>query len=223
MIEKTKGMVLSHIPYGDTSIITKIYTAQHGFQSFIVNSVRSARSKQGMSYFQPFSYLEMVIYFKETREIQRISEFRLLEDFHVTDIRKQTVLLFLAEVLEKLLRNEQEENPSLFKFLVDAIRVFYTIPFDPTFHIRFLLKLSGYLGLEISEGSAIFSNMNRVADQSEIEQLIDRTIAARLVDEIESSGDIRYRTLVTLMDYYAHHVPGFGHIQSLKVLREIFR
>ncbi len=45
MITKTRGLFLSHIKYGETSIICKIFTESLGLQSFIVNGIRKSKSK----------------------------------------------------------------------------------------------------------------------------------------------------------------------------------
>ena len=74
MIAKTKGIVLSYMKYGDNSIIARIFTEEYGYGSYIVNSIRSQKSKKSIGYFQPFSILELVLYVKETRDLQRISE-----------------------------------------------------------------------------------------------------------------------------------------------------
>ncbi|MEQ9231997.1 MAG: DNA repair protein RecO [Cyclobacteriaceae bacterium] len=223
MITKTKGIVLSHIPYGETSIIAKIYTEEFGYQGFIVNSVRSSKSKQGMAYFQPFTFLDLVIYMKSTRDLQRISEFKPIMSWYADSIKKQTILLFLAEVLDKLLRNEHESQPSLFRFLEAGLTFFKQAELVSNFHLQFLLKLSNHLGLDVMSGHELFQNMNRVTDQAELEALINALIAADFSDSIDSSGELRFHASEALIQFYHHHVPGFGQVQSLKVLRQIFR
>jgi len=223
MIAKTQGIVLGHIPYGETSIITHLYTANYGYQGFMVNSVRSKRSKHSMAYFQPFTFLDLVIYWKSTRDIQRISEYKSRMNWHTDDIKKQTVLLFLGEVVEKLLRNEHTEHPALFTFLTDSLSHFKKAQSIENFHLQFLLQLSHHLGIDISSGSELFENMNKVADREDVEQFINALLAADFGDSVQASGDLRFQSLEYLMHYFHHHVPGFGEVKSLKVLKQIFR
>lgn len=223
MIAKTQGIVLSHIPYGESSIIAHIYTVHHGYQAFLVNAVRSKRSKHSMAYFQPFTLLDLVIYWKPTRDIQRISEFKSVMNWHTDDIKKQTVLLFLGEVVEKLLRNEHTEHPALFSFLKESLAYFKMAPSTENFHIQFLLQLSHHLGIDISSGAELFENMNKVADREDVEQLINALLAADFANKIQASGDLRFQSLEYLTHYFRHHVPGFGEVKSLKVLKQIFR
>ena len=46
MLEKTEGIVLNYLKYRDTSIIVRIYTRKYGLQSYIVNGIRSQKSKK---------------------------------------------------------------------------------------------------------------------------------------------------------------------------------
>lgn len=223
MIQKSEGIVLGHIAYGDTSIIARIYSREFGYQSFIVNSVRSARSRQGMAFFQPFSVLDMVIYMKPNRDLHRISEFKLIQGNQSTDIQKQTVFLFLAEVLDKLLRSEQTENHELFDFLKDAITAFQKGGLMPNFHIQLLLKITSFLGFMVTDADDLFENMNRVSDYEALEKYISLMISEDFQTQIESSGELRRQALEVLIQYFQHHQDGFGRVHSLKVLSQIFR
>lgn len=223
MITKTKGVVLSHLPYGETSIIAKIYTEEFGYQGFIVNSVRSAKSKTGMAYFQPFTCLDLVIYMKSSRDLQRISEFKPIMSWYADEIKKQTILLFLAEVIDKLLRNEHDSQPALFGFLWNGLSFFKTSDDVSNFHLQFLLKLSNHLGLDVLSGHELFTNMNQISDQEEIERLVNSLLDADLGEKVEANGELRMSALEVLVQYFHHHVPGFGQVQSLKVLKQIFR
>ena len=72
-------------------------------------------------------------------------------------------------------------------------------------------------------GGELFENMNKVADQQDIEGLINQLLNVSFENKVEANGDLRYRTLEVLIHYFQHHVPGFGEVHSLKVLRQIFR
>ena len=222
MIEKTRGIVLNHIDYSERSIIVKMYTEHYGYQGFVVNSVRSAKSRQGMAYFQPFTVLDMVIYMKPSRDLNRISEFKPLLNWNGNDVKTQSILLFLSEVVNKLLRNEHAENQGLFNYIFDSLQNFKSSSAE-NFHLLFLLQITSHLGITILSGAEIFENMNQVVDQQEIENLIDELLEVPSDNNIMASGSLRFRVLEVFMNYFQHHVPGFGEVQSLKVLRQIFR
>jgi len=223
MIVKTQGIVLSHVDFGERSVIVKLYTKDYGYQGFVVNGVRSAKSRQGMAYFQPFTVLDMVMYMKPSRDLHRISEFKSIVSWYAEDIKRQTIILFLAEVVNKLLRNEHTENPSLFNYLMEGIQHYKSSESVENFHLIFLLQMTSYLGITVLSGGELFENMDKVADQQDIENLIDQLLDSSLQNTIEASGDLRFRSLEVLMHYFQHHVPGFGQVHSLKVLQQIFR
>jgi hypothetical protein len=79
------------------------------------------------------------------------------------------------------------------------------------------------LGIGIGSGEELFENMNQVMRHEEIEQLINVLLESNFSDNVPSSGDLRYQSLSCLMEYFSHHVPGFGEVKSLKVLKQIFR
>ena len=92
MIIKTKGIVLSYIKYGETSIICKIFTETSSIQTFIINGVRKSKSKN-IALYQPLNILDLVIYHKESSGIQRIKEAKLdviYKSLHL-DIKKISI------------------------------------------------------------------------------------------------------------------------------------
>ena len=44
MLQKTKGMVLRNVKYGETSLIVTIFTEMLGIQSYLVNGVRTCNA-----------------------------------------------------------------------------------------------------------------------------------------------------------------------------------
>lgn len=222
MITKTQGVVIGYIPYGESSIIARIYTLHHGYMSFIVNSVRSSRSRQSIAYFQPFTFLDLVIYFNSNRDLHRISEYKPSNSGFSVDIKKQTIMLFLAEILDKILRGEKEQNTSLYTFLKESFIYFKSQPYQPNFHIQFLLKLTPFIGLSILSGSSIYKNMDKVSDHSELESYLESLIHSEYDSMNTVNGETRRNALEVIIQYFQHHIDGFGKVQSLKVLTQIF-
>ena len=77
MLHKTNGIVLRSIKYGDSSLITTIFTAIFGVQTYIVQGVRSTKANQNKGgFFQPGMLLDLVVYQQPQKNMQRIREFR---------------------------------------------------------------------------------------------------------------------------------------------------
>ncbi|MBC6425606.1 MAG: DNA repair protein RecO [Ekhidna sp.] len=223
MIVKSKGIVLNYIKYGDTSIIAKIFTEAYGYGSYIVNSIRSRKSKKSIGYFQPFSILDLVLYLKESRDLQRISEFKSHIPLHSIhqDLYKSTITLFLSEVFSKLLQSEQSSNPSLYAFAEASIHTFDQIRQGvANFHIQFLLKLTSYLGFEIENVEHLFSPTDKLMVSKDEHHLLQKMLKNPYGFSYDLNGSIRGRMIDAILSFYEHHL----HIskpKSLKVIRSI--
>src|SRR6266576_2549086 len=57
MIYRTHGIVFRTIKFSETSVVSKIYTEKFGMQSYIVNGVRSEKSKTKAAHLQVKSTL----------------------------------------------------------------------------------------------------------------------------------------------------------------------
>ena len=129
MIIKTKGIVLSYIKYGETSIICKIFTETSSIQTFIINGVRKSKSKN-IALYQPLNILDLVIYHKESSGIQRIKEAKLdviYKSLHL-DIKKISICYYISEFLSKILKSS-EINEYQFNFIQDSLIVFDNIEY----------------------------------------------------------------------------------------------
>ncbi|MFY0600361.1 MAG: DNA repair protein RecO [Cyclobacteriaceae bacterium] len=227
MIVKTRAIVINYIKFQDTSIIVKAFTEDFGISSYIVNGIRSQKSKRSIGFFQPFSLLEMVAYVKSNRDIQRLSEWK---SFHPTfniqqNIYKGTIVLFLSEILGKVLLNESDEHKSLFDFLTRSIVTLDQMEKEvENFHLHFLLKVMPYLGFGISDGDELLHSMEleNVYNDPVIIDLISQILKSSVLDKINASGETRFKALETILSYYNHHDIHIGEIKSLKVLHQVF-
>ncbi len=223
MIVKSNGVILNYIKYGESSIIARVLTEELGYGSFIVQSIRSQRSKKSIGHFQPFSILELVLHVKETRELQRVSDFRNHIPIHHIhqDLIKGTITLFLTEVMSKLFQSEQAPNQSLYAFVVDSIRQFDGLTSgSENFHLQFLLKIASYLGFAIDEYDTVFTSMDKLVPHAEGEHVLEKLITEPYGLSLEVSRDTRNEVLDLILDYYGHHA-NLRRPNSLTVLRNI--
>lgn len=229
MISTTKGIVIKYLKYQETSIIVHIFTEKFGMASFMINGIRSARSKRSIGYFQPFSLLELVSYMKPNREIQRLSEYKYYAPTHniQTDIRKSTIALFLSEVLGKLLAHEKgHAQEFLFDFLSESILAFDHLKSGiENFHLHFLLKILPYIGLGIEDGQSLIQSMEleMIEEDQRMIDLISQILDSEFESPLTGSGKLRFKALELILNYYQHHTDALGDIKSLKVLRQVFR
>ena len=147
MLEKTRGIVLRYFKYQESSIIVHIFTEKLGLQSYIVNSVRRKASNK-IALFQPLTLLDLVVYHSEKKQIQRIKELRCYYAYEKIpwDIGKSAILIFLSEILSKVIK-EGSESDGLFDFINDSLITLDKMRVKTeNFHLIFLIKLSRYFG-----------------------------------------------------------------------------
>ncbi|MGF7138133.1 DNA repair protein RecO [Roseimarinus sediminis] len=240
MIRKTSAIVLHLVNYSESSVIATLYTAAFGRQAYMINGIRSSRSKQKSALLQPLSLLDIEADHKPGRDIQRMKEFRLSEVYHSIpfDVVKSTVALFLAELLSKTLRSE-EPDEDLFDFIFNGLHYFDSLEKgSANFHLWFIMKLLSYLGFglhnnrdaispwfDMKSGSfvgfrPVYPNAPDRDESAMLAQLIDLPIEN--IQQLSISGERRTRLLEVLLEYYHLHIDSLGSINSLKVLQDIF-
>lgn len=247
MLQKTRGIVLHQFKYSDTSIIVHIYTEQYGRQSYIINGIRGKKSKAKINLLQPLSILNLEIYHKASRSLQRIKEFTpytLLVSIPYQHA-KRCIALFLAEILYKTLR-EEEANTTVFEFLVSAISLLdydgaEVKPNIGNFHLYFLLHFSRYLGFyptdNYSSARPYFDLMKGqfvsqtpelgFAMEGEISALFHELFLVSFKEALHSPSRLtnttRSRLLDMLVQYYQLHINEIGELKSYEVLKSVFR
>ncbi|MFD2512961.1 DNA repair protein RecO [Pontibacter locisalis] len=234
MLVKTRGIVLNHIKYRESSIIARVYTEQLGVQSYIVNGVRKKGSGSRIALFQPFTLLDMVVYTSQKGGLTRISEYKSAYPFHSIpfDIRKSSIVLFLSEIVSCTIK-EEEENQPLFQFLYNGIKFFDELEqgFE-NFHLIFLLQLSHHLGFGPSSGAEIVEQVafsSNAQSATSAPSVLVLQVHEALFDEllrepgkaIVPNGKVRKELLSIIIRYYQLHVDKLGEIKSLAILSEV--
>ncbi|MFC2104672.1 DNA repair protein RecO [Bacteroidota bacterium] len=240
MLYKTKGIVLHYIKYSETSVIVTVYTENFGRQSYIINGVRSKRSKIKANMFQPLFLLDMEVYHKPKRDLQRAKEIQNAFIFTTLpyDLKKSTLAIFIAEILYKTIR-EQEPNTELFNYLFSSIQMLDLKEKGiSNFHLYFLIHLTKYLGFfpnnnysekncyfDLKAGSFMQIKPMHLSflekDQSIIfNKMLD--FSEDQHEELNLKYQDRIKLLEKLIEYYTLHNEGVTSIKSLEVLKEVF-
>ncbi len=230
MIIKTRGIVLRYIRYRETSIILNIFTEEIGLQSYIVNGVRSLRSKRtSIALYQPLNLLDLVVYFKETANLQRVSEAKCQYP-HISipvNHKKSAMALFLVEVLMKSLK-EQAENRPLFSFLWEGILELDQADHNfENHHLIFLSKLSHFLGFGTNDAREISHQLQAMEHAPKVGILEQELLQCLLQAEFSSSPKLNYAQRQAVLDilvwFYQWHIDRFLPLKSVPVLNQIFK
>jgi DNA repair protein RecO (recombination protein O) len=221
LLHKTRGIVFRFTKYGETSIIVNIFTELFGLQSYIVNGVRTSSAKGSkIALYQPLTLLDLVVYHRETANLNRIKEIKCIHPFQsiAIDVRKSTIAMFIAEVVNKSVK-EQSQPGDVFEFLFNSI-VALDLAADgvENFHLTFLLKLSRYLGFGAHNANEVVGG--RYATQ-ETERDLDQLLKTDFGNPPRFTRAQRTEVLELLLSFFADHIDTFGEVKSVAVLREV--
>jgi DNA repair protein RecO (recombination protein O) len=243
MIYKSKGIVLRTVKYGETSLVVTIFTELFGLQSYLVNGVRTP-SKKGTAkanLFQSSAILDLIAYHNEFKNLQRLKEFRWAHLYQhiLSDVRKNAVALFMIELLSKCLK-QPEGNAELFYFVEDALHHLDEANDAVTanFPLFFALHLAVFFGFRISDESGDNFHYLDLEEGKFVEEqpkhshyLLDKeaSVVSHILkimqpnelQEVALNQEMRRRITHALEEYYALHVPDFGTLKTLPVLREV--
>ncbi|MHB8258785.1 MAG: DNA repair protein RecO [Bacteroidia bacterium] len=235
MQQKTNGIILQNTKYQDKTNILKIYTLQHGIQSYVVNVGHSAKSTIKAAHLLSLNQVEFIEQRKATQNIQRINAIQVSYIYQnlFTHPIKNSVAIFLNEVLIKALR-EQHENTELYQFIIESLVVFDSQDYEAVnFHLHFMVELSKYLG---------FYPNNNYSRQNCLFDMQDGIFAAHIPTHLHYAGSelslqlsellthkssfscnakTRANLLQLLITLYKLHLPNFGEIKSIQILREV--
>ncbi|GHT21274.1 DNA repair protein RecO [Bacteroidia bacterium] len=216
MIVSTRAIVLNHIRYGESSLVVHLYTEQLGRQTVFVKGAFGKKSQMKASLFQPLYIIETSIYHRDKRQMQRISNIRVLQPFHniLMHPMKSSIALFIAEALTKTLR-EEECNKELFAFLSQSLQALNLMDKGvANFHLIFLIHLTRYLGFypNLQEFSANMPDF--------LTHLM--TLSFEHLETLEINHTQRNQMMEYILSYYAIHVENFGKMKSFMVLQQVF-
>ena len=239
MIVSTKAIVLSKIKYKDHDLIIKCYTEKFGVISYLVrNALKTKKGKFKPAYFQPLSLLEIQADHKDNRSLQYLRDIRLhvyYNSLH-TNVVKGTIAMFIAEVLNNILK-EEEENKALYSFLETTLIWFDETSTNTNFHLLFLTEITKYLGFypetsntlnaryfNLEEGRFQEHKDNIYCIEGENLTILKQLLGIKFDDtkmlQITSSQKREFLNMILL--YFKLHLDGFKHPKSLSILNQVF-
>lgn len=237
MILQSRAIVISALKYGDNGLIVKMFTEASGIRSYLVRgALKSGKGKMRSAYFQPLTLLDVVANHKDKGGLEYLKEVKLLLHYQSlqTDIKKSTIVMFLSEVLNTAIR-EEEPDSSLFTFLLTALQWLDHHEEVANFHIGFLINLSKYLGFypegsntdlpffDLREGEFAQHTLNEHIEGRQLE-LFKQFLGTDFdgLEAIRMNKHQRRDLIRSLISYFQLHLQGFKEPRSLTVLNEVF-
>ena len=242
MLQNTRGIVLRSVKYGETSLITSVFTESQGVQSYMVQGVRTSKAKTNKAaLLQPATLLELVIYQKPQVNLQRIKEYQYAHIYTSLqeDIVKNSIALFSVELLLRLLP-EHAQQPELFRFSFEYFKLLdkMEIVSVANFPIYFIIQCGHLMGYEIRGTYSNITPYLSLQDGAYTEHLPPmgphlqddeaRALSALLsvedpakLKDIHMNATARYHIMDWYIAFLHQHTQHLGSIRSLAVLQAV--
>ena len=234
----TKAIVLSTLKYSDSSLIVKCYTQEEGLKSYLIRGILKAK-KGGLkiAYFQPLNQLNIVASHRNKGSLNTIKEVQISNPYKTIykNIIKQSVVLFLSEVLSYSIK-EEEKNNALFEYIETGLVWLDLHDKIANFHLLFLLNLTRFLGFypdltekekrgfDLLEGNFtdITSHKNIIYGNNfyQFKKLLG--INFDNIENVSFNKLERQIVLKIIIQYFELHLDGFKKPKSLQILETVF-
>ena len=232
----TDALILKVVKYDDSSVIVHAYTRVSGLRGYLARGVRKKGARIRIALLQPMNLVQIVAQENRRSQLFPIREISLAPMFTSIpfDIRKNTILMFMNEILCKVLK-EETPNTQLFDFLKKTLVDLDTVNDNFSgMHLFFLAELTSYLGIlpnfenkgwfDMLEGVSVYTKPLHEYSINHEERLLFETLF--LVDstgwqKIKFNSEQRNMLLDMLLTYYAIHIPGMEKIRSRTILHNV--
>lgn len=241
MYIRSRIVVLQTIRYSDEALIADCVSETEGRVTFMVRISHSSRAAVRHTLFQPLAVLE--VEWRASAHADRIVHPRSavvalpLTTLHFDPI-KSALAFFVAEFLNKALRNERVEV-GLFEYIVNAIAWLDTAEEGyANFHIVCLLRLTLLLGVapksdtyregacfDLREGVFVTTlplhdDWMPAADSRLLYELLQVNLVT--MSQCVLTRQTRNAMLNHILLYYRIHLTGFPTLKSVNVLTTLF-
>ncbi len=236
---KARGIVLGTLKYGEKGLVVHMLTDTHGRQSYMIQGIRPTAKGSRMALLQPMFAVEFEGLTSSKLTMHRLKDLApgIVLRTLPFDVRKSTIALFMAEVLYRLVR-ENEPLGELFDFVWGSIEALDHIDEGiANFHLWFLANLSRPLGfspdneytdgawLDIRDGHftphALLPSCALAPENARIlHDMLECDV--RYLGEVGLNRTERVAFLEAMLKYYAYHLEGIKAVESIRVLKEVF-
>ncbi|AXT18762.1 DNA repair protein RecO [Flavobacteriaceae bacterium AU392] len=238
MIESSKVIVLSKIRFKDHDLIVKCFTKAFGVKSYLLKGIlKSKKGKFKAAYFQPLTLLDVDAEYKNNRTLHYLKDVKLKYHYSTihTNIIKSSIAMFLSELLNSILI-EEEKNEPLYNFIETSLIWFDENETYNNFHFVFLIELTKYLGFypETPRNSTSYFNLEDGRFHNKeisnycitgkhltiLKQILGTKFDNTKILNINSSEKREFLNMILL--YFKLHLDGFKTPKSLSVLNQVY-
>jgi len=219
--------LLSYTKYGDHDAVLHCFCRENGFESFFAKGIYAPKNKKKAFLF-PLN--ELLLYTsdkkKSIQNVQKIEQKNI--DFFSSDIRKNSILFFISDLLNQVLRNENQ-NVGIYSEISIFLSQLQIDNFQS--HLIFIFRLLKQQGLQPLFSDKTFLNPETGNfEDIEMHHFFDKTISDIWKDLITSqdpysiklSRTEKQNFLDSILVYFHYHFTDFREPRSLEIIKEIF-
>jgi len=220
MTSNIELIVLHTTKLSDSSVVIHTLSREYGRRGFMVRGLGSGKKGHGsMSLFLPMNIIEADITPNSKSSLytaRNICPAVPLMSIR-SNIYKNSICLFLSEVLFKALRDGSNED-GLYDWCKKEIQLLDALESDwNNFHLKFLSDLMSQLGFT-PEAVDMLPFAQEQFDT--VMKLIRSSFSEAML--IPLNGVQRNKLAASMLHYIEYHIEATLNINSLEVLREIF-
>ncbi|PZU89418.1 MAG: DNA repair protein RecO [Chryseobacterium sp.] len=222
-----EAFLLSYTKYGDHDAVLHCFSVDTGFESFFAKGIYAPKNKKKAFLF-PLNELLLNTSEKKKniRNVLKIEQKN--PDFFTSDIRKSAILFFVSDLLNQVLRNENQ-NPDFYLEISIFLRQLHSDNFQS--HLIFMFRILKLQGLQ-----PLFSDNNYLNPESgnfevfEVHHLFNKELSEVWKEltvsenpyQIKLNRTGKQNLLDSILVYYHYHFTDFREPKSLEVIKEIF-
>lgn len=219
--------LLSYTKYGDHDAVLHCFCRENGFESFFAKGIYAPKNKKKAFLF-PLN--ELLLYTSDKKKnIQNVLKIEQKNvDFFSSDIRKNSILFFISDLLNQVLRNENQ-NVGIYSEISIFLSQLQIDNFQS--HLIFIFRLLKQQGLQ-----PLFSDKTYLNPETgnfediEMHHFFDKTISDIWKNLITSQDPYSIKLnriekqnfLDSILVYFHYHFTDFREPRSLEIIKEIF-
>jgi len=234
MVVSTPAIVISKLKYKDNDLILKLLTRELGVCNFLVRNPAGKKRNKIINYFQPLTILNIEFENRNKSNLNYLKDVEIeyvFKSIHF-DIKKSVVVLFISEILNKIL-NFQEKDELLFDFISDSF-ILFDKKKSQNFHLFFLIHLTKYFGLfpqtdnieglyfDLEQGVFRFENPPKHYIAGTNLDVFKRLLGIKFdqLNDISITNNMRRDLIDDIITYYKYHFESFSNLKSIDVIRK---
>lgn len=215
MTEAIEFIVLATTKVGEGALVVHTLSREYGRRGFIVRPGKKASA----ALFLPLNILEAEVVENPKSELWSLKNFHARDTLNGirSNLHKNTMTLFLSEVLFRTLRDGAVED-GLYQWCVGSILTLEALDKDfSNYHIRFLLEFAGALGFRPTFADIAPFTAEHAPD---MRAMLESNFTESMV--VPLSGQVRNSLCESILKYLEHHTDQPVRVKSLAILRELY-